>query len=68
MRAIQDRCVHGDFGQEVLDGVTHGACEVWHLLGHAYIGLKQNDKARQAFETRLAFCEERNLNKHLGAI
>ena len=67
LRAIQDRCVHGDFGQEVLDGVTHGACEVWHLLGHAYIGLKQNDKARQAFETRLAFCEERNLNKHLGA-
>ena len=67
LRAFHEIGLQGVTSPKILDGASHDACEVWHLLGHAYIGLQEHEKARQALETRLAFCEERNLNKLLGA-
>jgi tetratricopeptide (TPR) repeat protein len=69
MREFYKRGLEGDrsfSNGSTLAGLAHDACGFWQRLGEAYIRLGQFDKAGHAFETQLAFCEERNLHNQVS--
>ena len=66
IREFYKRGLEGDrrfSNGSTLAGLAHDSCTTWRRLGEAYIGIRQFDKARHAFEMQLAFCEEQNLDQ-----